>query len=111
MPDNQGRKPDKPKHQQIQVELGDKEAEGTYSNLAIISHSNAEFIIDFTRIMPGVPKAKVQSRIIMTPQHTKMLLNALRDNLAKYESQHGEIQIKGKGPMFPGFPGGEPKVN
>lgn len=111
MPDNPEQRPEQMKPQQIQIELGEKEADGTYSNLAIISHSPAEFIIDFTRIMPGVPKAKVQSRIIMTPQHIKMLLNALRDNIAKFESQHGEIQIHGKGNMFPGFPGGEPKVN
>ncbi len=111
MPDNLDYKPEQQKPQQIQVELGEKEAEGTYSNLAIISHSPAEFIIDFTRIMPGVPKAKVQARIIMTPQHIKMLMNALRENIAKFESQNGEIQIHGQGHMFPGFPGGEPKVN
>lgn len=63
--------------QQIGIELGDREAEGIYSNLAIISHSPAEFVIDFTRILPNVPKAKVYSRIIMTPQHAKMLMNAL----------------------------------
>lgn len=111
MSDKPNNKRDNPNQKQIQVELGDKEAEGTYSNLAIISHSPAEFIFDFTRIMPGVPKAKVQSRIIMTPQHAKMLYNALRENLHKYESKHGEIKTQSKGNMFPGFPGGEPKVN
>ncbi len=79
--------------QQINVELGEKEAEGTYSNLAIISHSPAEFIFDFTRILPGVPKAKVMSRIVMTPQHAKLLLNALNDNVQKFEGQYGEIVI------------------
>ena len=79
--------------QQINIELGDKEAEGIYSNLAIISHSPAEFIIDFTRLLPGVPKAKVFARIIMTPQHAKMLLGALRENVEKYERSFGEIKV------------------
>ena len=81
-----------PKAQQINIELGEKEAEGIYSNLAIITHSPAEFIIDFTRVVPGVPKAKVQSRIITTPQHAKMLLKALTDNIEKYESRFGAIK-------------------
>ena len=81
------------KQQQIKVELGEKEAEGIYSNLAIITHSPAEFIIDFTRVVPGVPKAKVQSRIITTPQHAKMLLRALEDNIHKFEAKFGEIKI------------------
>jgi len=85
--------PDNPIQQQINIELGDKEAEGSYSNFAIISHSNAEFIIDFTRIFPGVPKAKIHSRIIMTPQHCKMFLNALKDNIEKFEKQFGSIII------------------
>lgn len=79
--------------QQINIELGEKGAEGIYSNLAIISHSPAEFIIDFTRVLPGVPKAKVNARIIMTPQHAKMLLRALKDNLEKYENQFGQINL------------------
>jgi len=80
--------------QQINIELGEKEAEGIYSNLAIITHSPAEFIIDFTRIVPGVPKAKVHARIITTPQHAKMLLNAIKDNIDKFEKKFGEIQIE-----------------
>ncbi|MGE5363102.1 MAG: DUF3467 domain-containing protein [Bacteroidota bacterium] len=80
--------------QQISIELGEKEAEGIYSNLAIITHSPAEFIIDFTRVVPGVPKAKVHARIITTPQHAKMLMNALADNIQKYENRFGEIQIE-----------------
>ena len=79
--------------QQVNIQLGEKEAEGIYANLAIISHSPAEFIIDFTRVLPGVPKTKVYSRIIMTPQHAKSLLNAMQDNIKKYEAQFGEIKI------------------
>ncbi len=79
--------------QQVNIQLGEKEAEGTYANLAIISHSPAEFIFDFTRVLPGVPKTKVYSRIIMTPQHAKSFLNALQDNIKKYEAQFGEIKI------------------
>jgi hypothetical protein len=82
--------------QQINIELGEKEAEGIYSNLAIITHSPAEFVIDFTRVLPGVPKAKVLSRIITTPQHAKLLLNALRENIEKYEKMFGEIKIHGE---------------
>jgi hypothetical protein len=82
--------------QQINIELGEKEAEGIYSNLAIITHSPAEFVIDFTRVLPGVPKAKVHARIVMTPQHTKMLLAALRDNIDKFEKKFGEITIAGE---------------
>ncbi|HVN49435.1 MAG TPA: DUF3467 domain-containing protein [Bacteroidota bacterium] len=84
-----------PVQQQINIELGEKEAEGIYSNLAIITHSPAEFIIDFTRVLPGIPKARVHARVIMTPQHAKMLLNALRDNVDKYEKKFGEINLLG----------------
>ncbi len=103
-----------PQGQQINIELGEKEAEGTYSNLAIITHSPAEFVIDFTRILPGVPKARVQARIIMTPQHSKLLMNALRDNIQKYEDKFGEIKIFGEESSNPfGFhvPTKEEKVN
>ena len=82
--------------QQINIELGEKEAQGTYANLALISHSPAEFIIDFTRLVPGVPKAKVLSRIIMTPQHAKSLLAALEENIEKYETQFGEVKMHGE---------------
>lgn len=77
---------------QINVELPEEIAEGIYSNLAIISHSNAEFVIDFIRLVPNVPKAKVKSRIILTPQHAKMLLKALGDNILKYENQYGIVE-------------------
>jgi len=87
---------DQGQQQQINIELGEKEAEGIYSNLAIITHSPAEFVIDFTRVLPGIPKAKVHSRIVMTPQHTKMLMNALRENVEKYEKKFGDIKIAGE---------------
>src|SRR5881397_2351523 len=95
--------------QQLQIELGEKEAEGIYSNLAIISHSPAEFIIDFTRVLPGIPKSKISARIIMTPQHAKMLANALKENIDKFENQFGEIQIVG-GPPNAAF-GFQPQVD
>ncbi|MFM8437264.1 MAG: DUF3467 domain-containing protein, partial [Candidatus Kapaibacterium sp.] len=79
---------DQQQPQQINIELGEKEAEGIYSNLAIISHSPAEFVLDFTRILPGVPKARVLARIVMTPQHAKLLLGALNDNIIRYEQQY-----------------------
>jgi Protein of unknown function (DUF3467). len=79
--------------QQINIELGEKEAEGIYSNLAIITHSPAEFILDFTRIVPGAAKAKVFARIISTPQHAKMLMKALKENIDKYEARFGEIKL------------------
>ena len=82
----------KNKQNQINIELSEEVAEGIYSNLAIITHSNAEFIIDFVRVMPGVPKAKVKTRVLLTPQHAKRLLHALADNIKKYETTHGEIQ-------------------
>ena len=78
---------------QIDIELPEEVAQGIYSNLAIISHSSSEFVIDFVRIMPGLPKAKVQSRIILTPEHTKRLLMALQDNIAKYEAIFGPIKM------------------
>ena len=77
---------------QINIEISDEVGEGIYSNLAVITHSPAEFIIDFVKMMPGVPKAKVKSRIILTPQHAKRLYKALKDNVSKYEAQHGEIR-------------------
>lgn len=79
------------KEQQLNIELSDETAEGIYSNLAIITHSHSEFILDFVKIMPGVPKAKVKARIILTPQHAKRLLNALTDNVLKFEDKFGHI--------------------
>ena len=77
---------------QINIELKEEIAQGTYSNLAIITHSPSEFVVDFIRMMPGMPKAEVKSRIILTPEHAKRLLFALKDNVAKYESIHGQIK-------------------
>ena len=81
--------------QQINIELGEKEAEGIYANLAMITHSPTEIVIDFSRIMPRTPKARVLARIIMTPMHAKLLQMALEENLKKFESQFGEIKIHG----------------
>ena len=78
--------------QQLNIELNEETAQGVYSNLAVITHSPAEFVVDFIRVMPGVPKARVQSRIILTPQHAKRLMRALMENVGKYETQHGQIQ-------------------
>ena len=78
--------------QQFNIELDEETAEGVYSNLVMISHSPEEFILDFIRVMPGVPKARVKNRIIVTPQHAKRLLRALADNIEKYEAAHGEIE-------------------
>ncbi|KAF2519520.1 DUF3467 domain-containing protein [Flavobacterium salilacus subsp. salilacus] len=76
---------------QINIELDEKTAEGTYSNLAIINHSSSEFVVDFVAMMPGAPKAKVKSRIVLTPQHAKRLLKALGENIGRFESAHGTI--------------------
>ena len=83
---------DNKKKDGLNIELSDEVAQGSYSNLAIINHSPSEFVLDFIQMMPGVPKAKVKSRIILTPQHAKRLMKALNDNVSKYEDQHGEIQ-------------------
>ena len=83
---------DEKKSNQINIELSEEIAQGVYSNLAIITHSPSEFVVDFVRIMPGVPKAKVKSRIVLTPEHAKRLMMALKDNIAKFESMHGKIK-------------------
>jgi hypothetical protein len=85
---------------QLNIELPEDIAEGQYSNLAIISHNHSEFVIDFVMMAPNVPKAKVKSRIILTPQHAKRLINALADNIKKYEQQFGTISE----PDTPPFP-------
>ena len=86
---------------QINIELSEEIAEGVYANLAMIAHSNSEFVIDFIRLMPGVPKAKVKSRIVITPEHAKGLLNALSDNITKYEETFGPIKKTDEAPKFP----------
>ena len=85
---------------QINIELKEEIAQGTYSNLAIISHSSSEFVLDFIRIMPGIPKAEVKSRIILTPEHAKRLWLALNDNISKFETSHGQIKVDDRGPGF-----------
>ena len=91
---------------QLNIELTEEIADGIYSNLAIITHSTSEFVVDFVKIMPGVPKAKVKARILLTPQHAKRLLAAMQDNISKYEAVHGTIkQTEGLGvPMNFGGP-------
>jgi len=87
---------------QINIELNEEVAQGIYSNLAVITHSSSEFVVDFVRIMPGIKKAQVKSRIILTPEHAKRLLGALNDNIKKYEAVHGTIkEVKGSGPVLP----------
>ena len=81
---------------QFQVEVGEKEAEGIYSNIAFIAHSPSEVILDFARALPGLPKARVYARVIMTPQHAKSLLGALEQNLKNYEAQFGVIKLPGE---------------
>ena len=99
----------KPKNEgQINIELDDKTAEGSYSNLAIINHSVSEFIVDFISVMPGQPKAKVKSRIILTPQHAKRLVKALAENVTRFEKSHGEIKDYDQPPIPMNFgPTGE----
>lgn len=92
MSNQQQDKKKKQNQQNMEVELPESEASGTYSNLVMITHSPSEFIIDFLSVMPGVPKAKVTKRMILTPDHAKRLYGALGDNLKKYESQFGEIK-------------------
>ena len=77
---------------QLNIEISEEVADGIYSNLAIITHSNSEFVVDFVRVMPGVPKAKVRARILLTPQHAKRLMRALVDNIQKFEQVHGNIR-------------------
>ena len=87
----------------INIELNEETAQGIYSNLALITHSSSEFVIDFVRVMPGIPKAKVKSRIVLTPEHAKRLLMALKDNINKFETVHGPIKHvePSGGPIIP----------
>src|SRR3954464_15272164 len=89
----------------LDIELSEEIAEGIYSNLAIITHSQSEFVIDFVKVMPGIPKARVKSRILLTPQHAKRLAKALADNVQKFEQTHGKIKdIEAAFPMNFGGP-------
>lgn len=77
---------------QLNIEISEEIAEGVYANLAIITHSHAEFVIDFVNVMPGTPKSRVKSRIILTPQHAKRFMKALNENVSRFESMNGKIQ-------------------
>ena len=79
---------------QLQIELKEEVAQGTYANLAIITHSSSEFVLDFVRVLPGLPKAGVQSRVILAPEHAKRLQRALEENIAKYERAVGPIRLQ-----------------
>lgn len=85
--------------QQFSLEIKPEVAKGTYSNLAIITHSHSEFIIDFATILPGLPKPDITNRIVMTPEHAKRLMSALVDNISKYESTFGPIDMGGRNPQ------------
>ncbi len=95
-------KKEKNQGNKLNIELPEEVAEGIYSNLAIISHSNSEFVVDYVRLVPNTPKAKVKARIILTPAHAKRLLRALADNVEKYEARFGKIDEPDSGnPPFP----------
>lgn len=89
---------EEPKNNHLEIDLSRDVAQGTYANLAIIAHSSSEFIIDFVRLMPGIPKPAVKSRIIMTPENTKRLMLALQDNIRKFEHDNGVIRLPQEGP-------------
>lgn len=89
----------KQQQEQINIELDETIAEGIYSNLAIINHSSSEFVLDFVSIMPGIPKARVKSRIVLTPQHAKRLLRAIGENIHRFEAAHGEIKETEQAPI------------
>ncbi|MCL2072814.1 MAG: DUF3467 domain-containing protein [Marinilabiliaceae bacterium] len=98
------------KNQQLKIELTEETGQGIYSNLAVISHSPTEFVIDFIRVMPGIPKASVKSRIILTPEHAKRLFVALKDNVTRFEKQFGMIKHVDEGgfnPIMFGGPAGQ----
>ncbi len=102
------KKPNQPNQpNQLSIELPGDIAHGVYSNLAIISHSPTEFVVDFIQVLPGTPKAQVRSRVILAPQHAKRLMAALADNVEKYEQNHGPIEISGgqDGNLPPNFGG------
>jgi hypothetical protein len=87
----------------LQIELGEKESEGVYANMAVITHSPSEFVIDFARRMPGTPKAKVYSRIVMTPPNLVLFMKTLEQNLAMYQEKHGKVKIEGLEDDAPGI--------
>lgn len=96
---------DQSQEQQLNIELTEEMSDGVYSNLVIITHSFAEFVLDFVNVMPNVPKAKVKSRIVMTPQHAKRLMRAMVENVKRFEAQHGVIQEEEQAAMPFNFSG------
>ena len=102
---------DQDKKGKLNIELPEEVATGVYANLAVITHSPAEFVMDFIQVMPGTPKAKVRSRVVLSPQHAKRVMKMLVDNISKFEGQHGTIEMSGQPePSFPmnfGGPTGE----
>ena len=92
---------DEKQQKNLNIELSEEISEGVYANLAMIAHSSSEFVIDFIRLMPGLPKAKVKSRIVITPEHAKRLLHALEENINKYESNFGSIKQVEEVPKYP----------
>lgn len=98
---DQNQDPNSQQENQINIQLSDEVAEGTYANLAMIAHSNSEFVIDFIRMMPSTSQAKVKSRIIITPDHAVRFVNALKENIEKYEENHGSIKETGGQPSIP----------
>lgn len=101
--DDQGQKGQN-QQDQLNIELPEDVAEGIYSNLAIITHSRSEFVVDFIRVMPGTPKSKVKARVLLTPQHAKKLLRALDDNLSKFEAANGPVEEPSEGQDDGGIP-------
>lgn len=91
--------PNQGNQQKLEIELTKEEAPGTYSNLVMITHSASEFVFDFIAVMPGLPKAKVMKRLVLTPDHAKRLAGALNDNINRYEKQHGTIKTNNKPEM------------
>lgn len=89
---------DKKQQGQLQIELPVEVSQGEYANFAIITHSSSDFVIDFARVLPGVPKAKVNSRVILAPEHAKRLLGALQENIVRYEREYGLIKIPNQEP-------------
>ncbi|MEE3384857.1 MAG: DUF3467 domain-containing protein [Prevotella sp.] len=97
--------------QGLQMELPQEVAQGEYANFAVITHSSSDFVLDFARILPGVPKAQVKSRVILAPEHAKRLLIALQDNIMRYETQFGKIQIPNQQPRtIAPFGNGKPEA-
>ena len=86
------------KPNQLQIELPQDVAQGEYANFAIITHSTSDFVLDFARVLPGVPKAQVKSRVILAPEHAKRLLGALQENIVRYEREYGTIRIPNQEP-------------